>query len=132
MTHATVIAPTPAVQSTCNDCPKFKDYDDRDRGECTLFDKVTRKHHEITQDCQQTIESEGLKELLDNYNAFLKPIANNLPGIKVFKQDPEGSYSKIGYVGQNYVGWFAHDKYGLTVAERLPSKLAALTILLNR
>ena len=132
MTYATVISPTPAVQSTCETCSKFKDYQDRGRGECLIFDKVTRKHHEITQDCRTAIESEQLQLLLDNYNAFLKPIAKGLPGIKVFKQSPDYGYDRIGYVGQNMVGWFAHDKNGLTVAESLPSKVNALTILLNR
>ena len=131
MTHATVIAPTPAQQSTCATCSKFQDYTDRGRGLCTAFDKVVRRHHTLTSDCQQTIETEQLKELLSNYNAFLKPVAKGLPGRNVYKQAPDYGYDRIGYVGQNMAGWFAHDRYGLTVAERLPSKLAALSVLIK-
>ena len=130
MPQTKVIAPTPAVQSTCETCPKFKDYNDRGRGECTVFDKVVRKHHTLTQDCVQQIESEQLQELLSTHKAFTKPISKMLPGVNVFKQSPEYGYDRIGYVSENLVGWFALDKYGLTVVEQQPSKLTALKVLL--
>lgn len=132
MTQQTAIAPTPTVQSTCATCPKFKDYQDRGRGLCLISDKVVRKHHTLTNDCVQQIESEQLELLLSTHKAFLKPIALNFPGRNVFKQDPEGSYSKVGYVGKNMVGWFANDRHGFTVIGEQPSQLKALEILLNR
>ena len=117
-------------QSTCFTCPKFKNYQDRGRGECTVFDKVVRKHHTLTNDCVQQLESEQLQELLSFYKAFTKPISKVLPGVNVFKQSPELGYERIGYVSENLVGWFALDRHGLTVVEQQPSKLTALQILL--
>ena len=130
MTQQTVIATTPAQESTCEKCSKFKDYQDRGRGLCQVFDKVVRKHHQLTNDCVQQIESEQLKELLSTYKAFTKPISKVLPGVNVFKQSPELGYERIGYVSENLVGWFALDRHGLTVVEQQPSKLKALQILL--
>ncbi len=46
---------TPVQQSTCADCFFFKDYQDRGRGECLVFDKVVRQRHLITSDCVQQI-----------------------------------------------------------------------------
>ena len=107
MPHQTLNQLTPAQKSTCATCPKFKDYNDRDRGECLVFDKVVRKHHTLTSDCQQQIESEQLQELLSTYNAFLKPVTNGFPGRNVYKQLPQLGYERIGYVSQNLEGWFA-------------------------
>ncbi len=39
----------------------IKDYQDRGRGECLVFDKVVRKQHQLTSDCQQAIEAEELR-----------------------------------------------------------------------
>ena len=44
-------------QLTCTDCPLFKDYQDRGRGLCLVFDKVVRKHHQLTSDCVQQIKT---------------------------------------------------------------------------
>ena len=132
MTQQTVIAPNLAVQSTCADCPFFKDYHDRGRGLCGVFDKVTRRHHQLTSDCQNAIEAEELTEILMTSKAFLKPIALNFPGRNVYKQDCNyQSSSKVGYIGKNEAGWFANDKHGFTVAEGLPSQSGALKALLN-
>ena len=119
-------------KSTCATCPKFKDYQDRERGLCQVFDRVVRKHHTITQDCQREIEAEQLKELLDHHQAFIKPISNVLLGVNVFKQSPEYGYDRIGYVSENLVGWFALDRHGFTVIERQPSRLKAMQVLLTR
>ncbi len=132
MTQTKVIATTPAQKSTCETCPKFKDYNDRGREECLIFDKVAHRNHTLTQDCQRVIETEQLKELLSNYNAFLKPVAKGLPGRNVYKQAPDYGYDRIGYVGHNLVGWFALDRHGFTVIEEQPSKLAALSVLVKR
>lgn len=43
---------------TCESCPMFKDYQDNGRGLCTIFDKVYRKHHALTQDCLSSLPSE--------------------------------------------------------------------------
>ena len=129
MPQTSVIQETQS-QSTCETCPKFKDYNDRGRGECLVFDKVVRKHHTLTNDCVQQIESEQLKELLSTYKAFTKPISKMLPGVNVFKQLPELGYERIGYVSENLVGWFALDRHGFTVVEQQPSKLTALQVLL--
>ena len=139
MTYTASKTTTPEQESTCSTCPKFKDYKDRGRGLCTVFDKVVRKHHTLTQDCVQQIESEQLKELLSSNQAFTKPISKVLPGVNVFKQSPELGYERIGYVSENLVGWFAldhalraseADRHGFTVVEQQPSKLKALQILL--
>ncbi len=127
----TVSKTTPVQQSTCATCPKFKDYHDRERGLCQVFDKVVRRHHQRTSDCQQAIESEQLQELLDQYQAYLKPVINGFPGRDVYKQLPELGYERIGYISQNLVGWFALNQHGLPVAERLPSQNEALRELLN-
>ncbi len=129
MTQTNVIAITP-TESTCEQCQKFQDFKDRGRGLCTVFDKVVRKHHTLTNDCVQQIESEQLQELLSTHKAFTKPISKILPGVNVFKQSPELGYERIGYVSENLVGWFAQDKYGFTVVEQQPSKLTALKLLL--
>ena len=129
MPQTSVIQETQS-QSTCETCPKFKDYKDRGRGECTVFDKVVSKNHTLTQDCVQQIETEQLQELLSTHKAFTKPISKMLPGVNVFKQLPELGYERIGYVSENLVGWFAQDKYGFTVVEQQPSKLKALKLLL--
>ena len=55
MPQPTLIQPNPLQKSTCEDCPLFKDYQDRGRGLCTVFDKVVRKRHPITSDCVQQI-----------------------------------------------------------------------------
>ena len=55
MSQQTLIQPTPLQKSTCGDCPLFKDYKDRGRGECLVFDKVVRKRHTLTSDCVQQI-----------------------------------------------------------------------------
>ena len=131
MTQTTVIATTPAQKSTCATCPKFKDYNDRDRGLCEVFDKVTRRQHTLTSDCQQQLESEQLQELLSTHNAYLKPVINGFPGRDVYKQLPQLGYERIGYVSQNLVGWFALSQHGLPVAERLPNQNEAVKALLE-
>ncbi len=130
MPHQTLNQVIPAPQSTCQTCPKFKDYNDRGRGLCRVFDKVVGKHHTLTNDCQQQIETEQLQELLSTHKAFTKPISKVLPGVNVFKQSPEYGYERIGYVSENLVGWFALDRHGFTVVEQQPSKLKALQVLL--
>ena len=140
MPQQTLIQPTPAQKSTCATCPKFKDYHDqalpasqagRDRGLCEVFDKVTRSHHTLTSDCQQQLESEQLQELLDHYQAYLKPVINGFPGRDVYKQLPELGYERIGYVSENLVGWFALNQHGLPVAERYKSQNEAVKALLE-
>ncbi len=139
MPHQTLNQAISAQKSTCETCPKFKDYNDRGRGLCQVFDKVVRKHHTQTNDCDRQIESEQLKELLSTHKAFTKPISKVLPGVNVFKQSPELGYERIGYVSENLVGWFAldhalraseADRHGFTVVEQQPSKLKALKLLL--
>ncbi len=130
MPQTSVIQETQS-QSTCQTCRKFQDYNDLDRGLCEVFDKVVRKHHRLTSDCQQQLESEQLKELLDQYQAYLKPVINGFPGRDVYKQLPELGYERIGYISQNLVGWFALNQQGLPVAERLPSQNEAVKALLE-
>ncbi|MDJ0536451.1 MAG: hypothetical protein QNJ70_28835 [Xenococcaceae cyanobacterium MO_207.B15] len=36
---------------TCESCGMFSDYQDNGRGLCKVFDKVTYRHHSLTQDC---------------------------------------------------------------------------------
>ncbi len=55
MPQQTLTQPTPVQQSTCADCFFFKDYQDRGRGECLVFNKVVRQRHLITSDCVQQI-----------------------------------------------------------------------------
>ena len=43
---------------TCESCPVFKDYQDNERGLCTIFDKVSKRHHALTQDCLSSLSSE--------------------------------------------------------------------------
>ena len=131
MTHQTLNQVIPAQQSTCANCPKFQDYQDRGRGLCQVFDKVVRKQHLFTSDCHTAIEAEELKELLSTYKAFLKPISKVMPGVNVYKQLPELGYERIGYVSENLVGWFAKNRHGLTVAERYKSQNEALKALLE-
>ncbi len=120
------------LELKCETCPFFKDYKDRGRGLCQVFDKVVRKQHLFTSDCRTAIEAEELKEILSTHNAFLKPIALNFPGRNVYKQDlGYKSSSKIGYIGKNEAGWFAHDKHGFTMAEGLPNQNGALRALLG-
>ena len=132
MPQTTVIASTPTQQNTCETCPKFKDYNDRERGLCTVFDQVTRRHHTLTPDCQRAIEAEQLKELLSNHQAFINPITKGFPGGYVFKQSLDYGFERIGYVGENLKGWFAQDQHGVTVVWQQPSRLKAVQVLLNR
>ena len=132
MPQQTLTQPTTAQKSTCATCLKFQDYQDRERGLCEVFDKVTRSHHTQTSDCQQQLESSQLQELLDQYQAFLKPVINGFPGRYVYKQAPDYAYDRICYVGENLVGWFAQDRHGFLVIEQQPSQLKALEILLKR
>ncbi len=131
MPQTTITATTQPQQSTCAGCPKFHDYHDRERGLCQVFDRVVRRHHTLTQDCQRQLESEQLQELLSTYKAFLKPVINGFPGRNVYQQLPELGYERIGYISQNLVGWFALNQHGLTVADRLPSQNEAIQKLLD-
>ena len=130
MPQTSVIQETQS-QSTCETCPKFKDFNDRGRGLCQVFDKIVRKHHTLTNDCVQQIESEQLQELLSTHKAFTKPISKMLPGVNVFKQLPELGYERIGYVSENLEGWFALNQHGLTIVDRLPSQNEAIQKLLD-
>ncbi len=56
MAQQTIIQETQS-RSTCGDCPLFKNYQDRGRGLCLVFDKVVRKHHQLTNDCVQQIKT---------------------------------------------------------------------------
>ncbi len=131
MPQQTLTQPTTAQKSTCANCRKFKDYQDRGRGLCQVFDRVVRRHHQQTSDCQRQLESEQLQELLSTHNAYLKPVINGFPGRDVYKQLPELGYERIGYVSANLVGWFALNQHGLPVAERLPSQNEAIQKLLE-
>ncbi len=62
MPQPTLIQITSLHKSTCEDCPLFKDYQDRGRGLCTAFDKVVRKRHQLTNDCVQQIKPEQFKK----------------------------------------------------------------------
>ena len=43
--------------ATCETCPMFINYEGtRNRGTCTLFDKVTLSHHKQTQDCRNHLQ----------------------------------------------------------------------------
>ena len=46
------------ISPACEDCPMFNAYegDTRSRGTCTLFDKVTRGYHEMTDDCRNSMD----------------------------------------------------------------------------
>ena len=57
MPQPILIQTTPSQKSTCADCPSFKDYQDRGRGLCLVFDRVVRKRHQITSDCLQQIKT---------------------------------------------------------------------------
>ncbi len=130
MPQTSVIQETQS-QSTCETCPKFQDFNESNgRGWCQAFDRAARKHHTLTSDCQQQLESEQLQKLLDHYQAYLKPVINGFPGRDVYKQLPQLGYERIGYVSQNLVGWFALNQHGLPVAERLPSQNEAVKALL--
>ena len=131
MPQTSVIQETQS-QSTCETCPKFQDFNESNgRGWCETFDRSARQHHTLTSDCQQAIESEQLQELLDQYQAYLKPVINGFPGRDVYKQLPQLGYERIGYVSENLVGWFALNQHGLPVAERLPSQNEAVKALLD-
>ncbi len=131
MPQTSVIQETQS-QSTCETCPKFQDFNESNgRGWCEAFDRSARQHHTLTSDCQQAIESEQLQELLDHYQAYLKPVINGFPGRDVYKQLPELGYERIGYVSQNLVGWFANNQHGLPVAERYKSQNEAIQKLLE-
>ena len=43
---------------TCESCPMFKDYQDNGRGLCKIFDKVSKRHHALTQDCLSSLPPE--------------------------------------------------------------------------
>ena len=132
MTYTASKTTTPAVQSKCETCDKFNNYNEfNGKGWCNLFDKPARKDHQLTSDCQQQLELEQLQELLDHYQAYLKPVINGFPGRDVYKQLPELGYERIGYISQNLVGWFALNQHGLPVAERLPSQNEAVKALLE-
>ena len=46
------------IQSTCAKCPYFQDFNERNgRGLCQMFDKVARRHHFRTGDCDQEINA---------------------------------------------------------------------------
>ena len=57
MPQQALIETTPSQKSTCADCPLFKEYQDRGRGLCLVFDKVVRRHHQLTSDCVQQIKT---------------------------------------------------------------------------
>ncbi len=112
MPYPTLNQVIPAPESTCEKCNKFQDYNESNgKGWCNLFDKPARRHHQLTNDCVQQIESEQLRELLSNYKAFLKPVTNGFPGRNVYKQLPELGYERIGYVSENLEGWFALNQH---------------------
>ena len=47
-----------STQSTCSTCPYFQDFGEPNgRGLCQLFDKMARRHHNRTGDCDQEIEA---------------------------------------------------------------------------
>jgi len=47
-----------STQSTCSTCPYFQDFGETNgRGFCQLFDKMARRHHFRTGDCDQQIET---------------------------------------------------------------------------
>ncbi len=51
-----IASQTRTQRETCIDCPKFRNfYDERSRGWCSAFDKVTRTHHPLTLTCNATI-----------------------------------------------------------------------------
>ena len=46
------------IQANCAKCPYFQDFDEPNgRGWCQLFDKVARRHHKRTGDCEQEIKA---------------------------------------------------------------------------
>ena len=63
MPHQTLNQTTPSQKSTCADCSFFKDYQDRGRGLCLVFEQVVRRHHQLTNDCVQQIKTNRKREL---------------------------------------------------------------------
>ena len=63
MPQQALIKTIPSQKSTCADCLLFNDYQDRGRGLCLVFDKVVRKHHQLTNDCVQQNETNRKREL---------------------------------------------------------------------
>ncbi len=62
MTYLTTI-PTPTA-CTCANCPQFDDYGEtRGRGLCKVFEKITYRHHALTQDCLTSLPSETKDEV---------------------------------------------------------------------
>ncbi len=53
-----MISQTISTRPSCEDCPLFHAYegDTKSRGNCGLFDKVTRGYWEMTQDCQNNLD----------------------------------------------------------------------------
>ncbi len=59
MTQQTVIATTPAPESTCAKCSQFNDYlEPTGKGWCNLFNKPARREHPQTLDCQLNLPTE--------------------------------------------------------------------------
>ena len=49
--------PTQVQQSTCATCPYFKDYNDQERGRCTIFDQAAKRHWRKSSDCDCAIKA---------------------------------------------------------------------------
>jgi hypothetical protein len=71
--------PTPAIQEvkTCAGCDYYAPHGDgSDKGWCRLFDRFARNHHELTQDCINTIQDE--KQRVDDYLFHEDPVIEQL------------------------------------------------------
>ncbi len=63
MTHTQIQTEVPTA-CTCESCPKFNDFNEqRGRGLCKVFDKVTYRHHSLTQDCLTSLSSDTEDEV---------------------------------------------------------------------
>ncbi len=64
MTYNTAFKTEVPTVCTCSNCPQFDDYGEpRDRGWCRLFNKPSRSHHSLSQDCLTSLESETEDEV---------------------------------------------------------------------
>ena len=64
MTHSTLFQANQSQQFTCSTCPHFQSFNgSRGRGLCKYHDQVVFEHHQSTDECQSSLETESDKHL---------------------------------------------------------------------
>ena len=59
----------PESTDTCADCQHFRDFNERERGWCNLFDCPSRTYHQKTNDCRINEESKEREDNIDKRNS---------------------------------------------------------------